>query len=108
MNPVIGTFRPFHAALTEGRHARPLLAVHEREAADPYRARSSAVPRRSLPAAPTHAPGSPLAQVELRARSGHKGTTQFLALYGDRLVCVRYRHDPQRKKRLKTADGSGS
>ncbi len=30
---------------------------------------------------------------------GHRGTKQLLAQYGDRLVCVRYRYDAQRKTR---------
>ena len=28
----------------------------------------------------------------------------MLAQYGDRLICVRYRYDPQRKKRSKTVE----
>jgi len=35
---------------------------------------------------------------------GQKGTKQLLAQYGDRLVCVRYRYDTQRKKRFKTVE----
>jgi hypothetical protein len=31
-------------------------------------------------------------------------TKQLLAQYGDRLVCVRYRYDAQRKKRFKTVE----
>ena len=27
-----------------------------------------------------------------------------MAQYGDRLVCVRYRYDPQRQKRIKTVE----
>jgi hypothetical protein len=33
-----------------------------------------------------------------------KGTKQLLAQYGDRLICVRYRYDVQRRKRLKTVE----
>ena len=33
-----------------------------------------------------------------------KGTKQLLEQYGDRLVCVRYRHDAQQKKRFKTVE----
>ena len=29
---------------------------------------------------------------------------QLLAQYGDRLICVRYRYDAQRKKRLQTVE----
>jgi hypothetical protein len=32
------------------------------------------------------------------------GTKTLLAKYGDRLVCVRYRYDPERKLRHKTAE----
>ena len=32
------------------------------------------------------------------------GTKQLLAQYGDRLICVRYRYDGQRKKRFKTVE----
>jgi len=32
------------------------------------------------------------------------GTKQLLAQYGDRLVCVRYWHDAQQKKRFKTVE----
>jgi hypothetical protein len=35
---------------------------------------------------------------------GHRGTKKFLAQHGDRLVCVRYRSDEQRRKRLKTIE----
>ena len=37
-------------------------------------------------------------------KPGRKGTKQLLAQYGDRLVCVRYRHDAQQKKRFKTIE----
>ena len=37
-------------------------------------------------------------------KPGQKGTKQLLAQYGDRLVCVRYRYDTQRKKRFKTVE----
>ena len=35
---------------------------------------------------------------------GQRGTRKLLAQYGDRLVCVRYRYDAQRRKRLKTVE----
>ena len=35
---------------------------------------------------------------------GHRGAKKFLAQYGDRLVCVRYRSDKQQKKRFKTIE----
>jgi hypothetical protein len=44
------------------------------------------------------------ATVLLHLRPGQKGTKQLLAQYGDRLICVRYRYDARRKKRLKTVE----
>ena len=35
---------------------------------------------------------------------GHRGAKKFLAQYGDRLVCIRYRSDEQRRKRFKTVE----
>ena len=35
---------------------------------------------------------------------GQRGTKKLLTQYGDRLVCVRYRYDEQRQKRLKTIE----
>src|SRR5215470_15020837 len=35
---------------------------------------------------------------------GQRGAKKFLAQYGDRLVCVRYRQDQQRQKRFKTVE----
>ena len=43
-------------------------------------------------------------RVRLRLKPGQKGTRQLLAQYGDRLVCVRYRYDPARRKRFKTIE----
>jgi hypothetical protein len=37
-------------------------------------------------------------------KPGQKGTKQLLARYGDRLICVRYRYDAERKKRFKTVE----
>ena len=37
-------------------------------------------------------------------RPGEKGTQKLLAQHGDRLVCVRYRYDPQTLKRYKTIE----
>jgi len=41
-------------------------------------------------------------EVTKTLRPGDKGTARLLRKYGDRLVCVRYRHDSQRKKNLTT------
>ncbi len=35
---------------------------------------------------------------------GHRGAKKFVAQYGDRLVCVRYRSDEQRRTRCKTVE----
>lgn len=43
-------------------------------------------------------------RIRLHLRPGQKGTKQLLAQYGDRLVCVRYRYEAERKKRLKTVE----
>jgi hypothetical protein len=40
----------------------------------------------------------------LHLKPGKKGMKQLLAQYGDRLVCVRYRYDTQRKKWCKTVE----
>src|SRR5215471_14121764 len=40
----------------------------------------------------------------LHLKPDQKGTKQLLTQYGDRLVCVRYRYDAQRKKRFKTVE----
>lgn len=43
-------------------------------------------------------------RVRLNLKPGQKGTKQLVAQYGDRLICVRYRYDAKRKKRLKTIE----
>ena len=43
-------------------------------------------------------------RTRLHLKPGQKGTKQLLAQYGDRLICVRYRYDPERTKRLKTVE----
>lgn len=43
-------------------------------------------------------------KTKLTLRPGQRGTKQLLAQYGDRLVCVRYRYDPQRQTRVKTIE----
>ena len=35
---------------------------------------------------------------------GQKGTKELLAQYGEQLVCVRYRYDATRQRRLKTVE----
>ena len=48
--------------------------------------------------------GRPTMRTLLHLKPGQKGTKQLLAQYGDRLICVRYRYDAQRKKRFKTVE----
>jgi hypothetical protein len=43
-------------------------------------------------------------RTSLHLKPGRKGTKQLLTQYGDRRVCVRYRHDAQQKKRFKTVE----
>src|SRR6185503_13336166 len=49
-------------------------------------------------------PPSSTSRVRLHLKPGQKGTKQLLEQYGDRLVCVRYRYDAERKKRFKTVE----
>jgi hypothetical protein len=43
-------------------------------------------------------------KTKLTLRPGQRGTKQLRAQYGDRLVCVRYRYDAQRHRRVKTVE----
>ena len=95
-----------YAVLSAGRWCGSALAVHEAPpAGSSYRASSTAPggpsarvvpPRRSLKAS--------TGRVRLHLKPGQKGTKQLLAQYGDRLICVRYRYDAERKKRFKTVE----
>ena len=40
----------------------------------------------------------------LKLKPGQKGTKKLLAEHGDALVCVRYRYDEARRKRIKTIE----
>jgi len=40
----------------------------------------------------------------LNLKPGDKGTRRLVAEYGERLVCVRYRYDEERKRRIKTVE----
>ena len=42
--------------------------------------------------------------VRLTLKPGQRGTKQLVEEYGDRLVCVRYRYDRERRKRYKTVE----
>jgi len=37
-------------------------------------------------------------------KPGDKGMQRLMEKYGERLVCIRYRYDPTRKKRFKTVE----
>ena len=43
-------------------------------------------------------------EIKTTLTPGQKGTKQLLKEYGDQLVCVRYRYDKLRQKRLKTVE----
>jgi len=43
-------------------------------------------------------------ETRLTLRAGQKGTKRLVAEHGERLVCVRYRYDAQKKKRYKTIE----
>ena len=43
-------------------------------------------------------------EVKATLAPGQNGTKQLLKQYGDQLVCVRYRYDKARQKRLKTIE----
>ena len=47
---------------------------------------------------------SPVHGSRTASQAGAEDTKQLLAQYGDRLICVRYRDDAQRKKPLKTVE----
>lgn len=63
-----------------------------------------------LPPGDTRAPGrvTPSAQrtmpTRLHLKPGQNGAKPWLAQYGDRRICVCYRYDPPRQKRLKTVE----
>src|SRR5712692_8255094 len=89
--------------VSEGRRCGSAFAVHEPSpAGPPYRASSIAPTGPSARATPPRrSPKSSTSRVRLHLKPGQKGTKQLLAQYGDRLICVRYRYDSQRKKRFK-------
>lgn len=43
-------------------------------------------------------------KARLTLHAGQRGTKHLMAQYGERLVCVRYRYDRERKKRIKTVE----
>jgi len=95
-----------YVVVSEGRPCGSASAVHEPSpAGPPYRASSIAPAGPSARATPPRrSPKSSTSRVRLHLKPGRKGTKQLLAQYGDRLICVRYRYDAQRKKRFKTVE----
>ncbi|MGC8801922.1 MAG: hypothetical protein C0184_10215 [Chloroflexus aggregans] len=43
-------------------------------------------------------------RTRLKLKPGQRGTKKLQALYGDRLICVRYRYDAENGRRLKTIE----
>jgi hypothetical protein len=95
-----------YVVLSEGRRCGSASAVHEPSPAGPPDRASSIAPAgpsaRATP--PRRSPKSSTSRVRLHLKPGQKGTKQLLAQCGDRLICVRYRYDAQRKKRFKTVE----
>ncbi len=95
-----------YAVPAEGRRCGSTSAVYEPRAAGPLSRASSIAPdgpsARATP--PRRSPAFSTPRVGLHLKPGQKGTKQLLAQYGDRLICVRYRYDAQRKKRFKTVE----
>lgn len=101
--------RPFsYGVPSEAQQCRFRFAptVHEpRPSGVPDRVPSAALAAPSARATPTQRlPLSSTSRVRLHLKPGQTGTKQLLEQYGDRLVCVRYRYDAERKKRFKTVE----
>lgn len=43
-------------------------------------------------------------EIKATLHPGQNGTKQLVSQYGDQLICVRYRYDKARQKRLKTVE----
>ena len=95
-----------YAVLSAGRWCGSALAVHEAPpAGSSYRASSTASGGPSARVVPSQRSlKASTGRVRLHLKPGQKGTKQLLAQYGDRLICVRYRYDAERKKRFKTVE----
>jgi len=99
--------RPFrYAVLTGARWRGRVSAVHEPSPTGSTDRASLTAPAgfssHALP--PRRSRELSTARVRLRLKPGQKGTKRLLAQYGDRLICVRYRYDAERKKRFKTVE----
>src|SRR6266581_8154154 len=106
MTSVLRELPLLYAVLSEGRRCGSASAIHEPSpAGPPYRASSIAPAEPSARATPPRrSRQSSTSRVRLHLKPGQRGTKQLLAQYGDRLICVRYRYDAQRKKRFKTVE----
>jgi hypothetical protein len=106
MTSVLREFSLSYAVVSESRRCGSAPAVHESSLAGPaYRASSIAPAGPSAGATPPRrSPESSTPRVRLHLKPGQNGTKQLLAQYGDRLICVRFRSDAQRKRRLKTVE----
>jgi hypothetical protein len=95
-----------YAVLLGGRwFASPFTVKEPSPAGPPYSATSIAPAGSSARATPPlRSPKASTSRVRLHLKPGQKGTKRLLAQYGDRLICVRYRYDTQRKKRFKTVE----
>jgi len=106
MSSVLKELPLSYAVPSEGRRCGSASAVHEPSPAHPFYRTSSntsveLADRATLPRRLSEPSAS---RVRLHLKPGQKGTKQLLAQYGDRLICVRYRYDAQRKKRFKTVE----
>ena len=106
MTSVLGKLPLSYTVLSEGRRCGCAPAVYEPSpAGPPYRSSSITPAELSARATPRHrSRETTTPRVGLHLKPGQRGTKQLLAQYGDRLICVRYRYDPQRKKRFKTIE----
>ena len=99
------TGHPFaYPGLSIDRGGEVPPAVHEPRST-PYRAKPVPPPAPVVRATQSRPPSGPSrSRIRLHLKPGQKGTRQLVAKYGERLVCVRYRYDPARRKRFKTAE----
>jgi hypothetical protein len=103
MTSVLSDLPVCYAVQSEGCSCGSASTVHE--PGPPFRTLPTAPHGPSTRATPfRRSPESSAPRVRLHLKPGQKGTKQLLAQYGDRLICVRYRYDAQRKKRFKTVE----
>ena len=103
MTSILGEFSLSYAVLSEGHRRGPAYALREPSPVGPLHGASPIAPF-ARAATSRRSPESSTPRVRLHLKPGQKGTKQLLAQYGDRLICVRYRYDAQRKKRFKTVE----